>query len=227
MTEIYFVRHGETELNRLHIVQGQTDTHGLNDLGKAQAQKLVEFAKSQGLRGDALLSSTLRRAVETAQPLADLFGLDIQQDPRLREMYFAGCEGMATATVRALTFDPPWTCVMPNGAILEIPTGEMLRTYHGSNDPMYDNLAHPGGETKAQVRERACNAVFSFLKDNADTKHLWVVCHGGVLRFIRGKFAPPEERLRGDVKNASILHFTWNAATPEELMWRSETEIGE
>jgi probable phosphoglycerate mutase len=220
MTNIYFVRHGETDLNNLHIVQGRIDTHGLNDTGRAQARQLVEAVRAKKLKGDALLVSPLKRAVETAEPLAEMLGVAPRADARLQEMYFGSCDGMPVKDLRALTFDPPLTFAAPGGAVMSVANGEVLRTWHASTDPYYDNLAHPGGETKAEARDRACDAVFSFLKENPATKDLWVVGHGAVLRFITGKFTPREQHIEGGVRNASILHYTWTAAAPDSLKWQ-------
>lgn len=67
MTTLYLLRHGETEENRRHILQGTTPGH-LTELGRAQAAQAA-----QGLRGvhfDALLSSDLRRCLDTSAIVA-------------------------------------------------------------------------------------------------------------------------------------------------------------
>jgi probable phosphoglycerate mutase len=89
-------RHGNTDWNAKHRVQGQTDV-SLNDLGHQQAVEaaalLVRF------RPDALVSSDLRRAADTAAALAAVTGLEAGYDERLRERYFGLWEGLTMAEV--------------------------------------------------------------------------------------------------------------------------------
>jgi broad specificity phosphatase PhoE len=220
MINVYLVRHGETDLNALHVVQGRIDTHGLNDTGRAQTRKLIEAVKAKGLRADAVLSSPLKRAAETAEPLAAHFGVPVRTDRGLEEMFFGDCDGITVKELRALAFNPPLSFRAPDGAVMTVADGNTLRAYHASTDPLYDNLAHPGGETKAEARDRAVKAVLSVLKENPGLRDLWVVGHGAVLRFITGKFTPKDQHIEGGVKNASILHYMWDAATPETLAWQ-------
>jgi len=64
---IYLVRHGETAWNRLGILQGHAGA-GLNRAGREQAQRLAAFFR--GCRVDAVITSPLRRAVQTARLIA-------------------------------------------------------------------------------------------------------------------------------------------------------------
>ena len=61
---IYFVRHGQTDWNKLGRIQGHSDTE-LNEEGKNQAQIVKE--KLNGIKFDKVFSSPLKRAKETAQ----------------------------------------------------------------------------------------------------------------------------------------------------------------
>ncbi|MEQ8704989.1 MAG: histidine phosphatase family protein [Phaeodactylibacter sp.] len=60
---VYIVRHGQTEFNRLGIVQGSGVDSSLNEVGKMQARAFYEHYRSVGF--DAILTSTLRRTHET------------------------------------------------------------------------------------------------------------------------------------------------------------------
>ena len=62
--KIYLVRHGETDWNLQERMQGQADNE-LNDTGKKQARIVAD--KLQGITFDAAFSSTLRRAITTAE----------------------------------------------------------------------------------------------------------------------------------------------------------------
>jgi broad specificity phosphatase PhoE len=65
MKELYIIRHGETEYNKLGIVQGSGVNSSLNDTGRAQALKL--FQKYGQIKFDYVYTSTLKRTHETAQ----------------------------------------------------------------------------------------------------------------------------------------------------------------
>ena len=89
MTTLIFVRHGETDWNAQHRWQGHSDTR-LNDVGREQARRLAEELETV----DAVYSSDLARARETAEILAARLSLEVRLDPRLRERGFGAWEGM-------------------------------------------------------------------------------------------------------------------------------------
>lgn len=71
MKHLYFVRHGESELNVQRVFAGQLDTP-LTDRGREQARVAAEQARGLGI--DAIVSSPLIRALETAQIIARSIG---------------------------------------------------------------------------------------------------------------------------------------------------------
>ena len=75
MGRLYLIRHGETDSNKSFRFQGQTDIE-LNEKGLAQAELLAEHFKN--IRLDAVYSSSLTRARQTAAPLAAVHGLEVQ-----------------------------------------------------------------------------------------------------------------------------------------------------
>ncbi len=77
------IRHGEAEGNHDHRFIGQSDVP-LSDLGRRQADTVGAYLASKGVT--RIISSDLQRAVNTARPLADRIGLDIEIDVRLREI---------------------------------------------------------------------------------------------------------------------------------------------
>ncbi|MBO5555683.1 MAG: histidine phosphatase family protein [Oscillospiraceae bacterium] len=89
---IYLVRHGQTALNSAHALQGRSD-HPLNATGLAQAQAVGDWFRRRGIRFDAVWSSPLQRAVDTARLIAGE-DADIRTDPRLIEMDYGPYEGM-------------------------------------------------------------------------------------------------------------------------------------
>jgi broad specificity phosphatase PhoE len=79
---IYLVRHGETEWNAMHIMQGQLNP-GLNEVGRSQAIKVASLLN--GTNVTAIFSSDLARAVETANFISDQLHIPVFQLSSLRE----------------------------------------------------------------------------------------------------------------------------------------------
>lgn len=89
-TIIFLVRHGETVDNARQIMQGQTQGC-LNDKGREQARLVAERLASESL--DAVVASDLRRAIQTAELLAEPHHLPVVTTPLLRERDWGGFTG--------------------------------------------------------------------------------------------------------------------------------------
>lgn len=89
-TIIFLVRHGETVDNARQIMQGQTQGC-LNDKGREQARLVAERLASEPL--DAVVASDLRRAIQTAELLAEPHHLPVVTTPLLRERDWGGFTG--------------------------------------------------------------------------------------------------------------------------------------
>ncbi len=98
MNSFYFVRHGETDYNKLNLVQGQQDFH-LNQKGRDEAKYIAN--KIRNLNFDLIYCSTLLRAKETASIIKKEagFNIDIQYDKRLIERNFGEAEGKKVSEV--------------------------------------------------------------------------------------------------------------------------------
>lgn len=88
---IYFVRHGESQANLLHIISNRDLPHGLTDLGRQQAQRLADALSGAGLT--ELYTSPVLRALETAQILSARLSLPYQVTEALREYDCGVLEG--------------------------------------------------------------------------------------------------------------------------------------
>jgi alpha-ribazole phosphatase len=91
MLKLTLVRHGETEWNAQRRYQGQTDIP-LSAIGVRQAELVAE--RLTGEKFDAIYTSDLKRAWQTARFIAEKVGLSVSAEPRLREMAFGVLEGL-------------------------------------------------------------------------------------------------------------------------------------
>lgn len=105
--QIGLIRHGKTDWNGLGKIQGQTDTP-LNAEGIRQAQALAERLSRESMKWDAVISSDLMRANETARIIAHKLQIPLlDSDARLRERYFGEIEG-TTEAERLARWGPDW-----------------------------------------------------------------------------------------------------------------------
>lgn len=96
MRELLLVRHGQTDWNLTHRVQGHTDTP-LNAVGRAQACALADTLAAEAFV--AVYSSDLSRAHETAVAVARVHGLEVTVDRDLREKNFGSWEGLTDTEI--------------------------------------------------------------------------------------------------------------------------------
>lgn len=99
MTTLIFVRHGQSTSNLLRVFAGQMD-FDLTELGLRQAEKIATFLK-RSFSLDAIYSSDLKRAMQTAAPAAALYGLEIIPTPELRERSVGVWEGKTNKEIEA------------------------------------------------------------------------------------------------------------------------------
>src|SRR6478672_11842909 len=104
-TLLLLVRHGETPTTGM-VLPGRAPGLHLSDLGRAQAERVAE--RLAGLSVDAVYSSPLERAMETADPTAARAGLEVKQDAGLLECDFGEWTGASLAELVGL---PQWQTV--------------------------------------------------------------------------------------------------------------------
>ena len=173
MTQIFLVRHGQSEGNLFRRVQGQTDVELTAD-GRAQLPYLTKRFAETPLA--AVYTSPLRRAEETAAAIVGGWDIPVFADKRLIEMCFGAWEMR------------PWGEVN-----LESP--ELKRAF--LHDP--DRWHVPGSEAHTAVQKRMLAAMTDIARAN-DGKTVAVACHGMAIRaFLARILGVPSERIFEDV----------------------------
>ena len=89
--KLILVRHGETIWNKEKKIQGITDI-GLNEKGIEQAEKLAYSLQKEEL--DAIITSPLRRAYDTAQAIGKYHDISIKVEEDLQELNAGELEGL-------------------------------------------------------------------------------------------------------------------------------------
>lgn len=160
-TVMVLVRHGQSEAARpdtpFPLVEGHGDPP-LSDLGRAQAVRVGQRLARE--RVDAIVVTSLRRTVQTAEPLARLKGLDPEVERDLREVHLGVWEG-----------------------------GEFRRRVAG-RDPLAVRMfteqrwdVIPGAEAPETLAARVRDAVERLAAAHPDQRVV-VVCHGGIVGEI-------------------------------------------
>lgn len=179
---IYFVRHGETTYNASGRIQGQSNT-SLSPRGERQS--LAVAAALSKLNFDAIYSSPLERAMQTARPIAETLKLPIQTDPRLMEINAGVFQDLCWDEI---------TLKYPNEA-------RCWKSY----DP---DFVIPSGESRRQLMVRG-QAVFEAIRDSGSQQAI-VVAHGGLLSAaLKGLLGVPAERNPFAFYNGSISIVGW------------------
>lgn len=180
MSTLILWRHGTTEWNAEHRVQGHTDAP-LSALGHTQA---AQVAPQLAARSPvAIVSSDLSRATDTAMPLAQLTGLPVRRDPRLRERAYGDWEGL-TMTEIAERFP-----------------AARARYRSGEHD-----LGH-GIEPPADVMKRVGEALREAV-GAADGGTTVVVTHGGAARYGIFELLGWPAELLGTMGALANCHYT-------------------
>ncbi|WP_296945957.1 histidine phosphatase family protein [uncultured Massilia sp.] len=191
-TDLLLIRHGETAWNAERRLQGHLDIP-LNPEGERQAALLAGALAAQTV--DAVVSSDLMRARQTAQALAAARGLVVQQDEALRERGYGGFEGLLYSEIEQ-RFPAEFAAWQARDVDARLSEGR--------------NRA----ETFRAFFARATGAILRLAAAHPG-RTLALVAHGGVLecayRLARG--LPLETPRDFKVYNASINRFRYHPSS--------------
>lgn len=193
---LYLVRHGESTYNVEGRLQGQSNEPRLSPLGERHAAALAAALAQQSI--EAIFSSPLTRAMETARPLADALKLPIETDDRLKEINIGVFQGLLAAEIGDV--HPEATARWRSG------------------DP---DFRIPGGESRRDLMQRAGAALEAIRAKSF--RHVAVVAHGGVLAAaLKSLLGVPAERNPFMLYNGSISRLEWESQV--KLMTLNQTD---
>jgi probable phosphoglycerate mutase len=195
MTDLYFIRHGEA-LGAIHDIIGDTS---LSPLGILQAERLRDRLAATGeIAADVLISSTFKRARQTAKIIAPALALPIVLDDEVQELRDGVGEGMHV---------------------------EEYRTKYGQvnfRETPFRQVA-PAGENWGQFVLRVSTALDRIVREH-EGKTTIIVCHGGVIGvsflyfFGMGSLQYPQAGF--DTHNTSITHWSRHSLSGRPARWR-------
>lgn len=182
-TELFLVRHGQTDSNVAGLFHGSTDVP-LNEIGLRQA-RLVARRIQQLERIQALHSSPLQRALQTARAISEGIRVPPRLQPDLSEIDFGEAEGLTIDALRE-----------------RYPT--ILQRFQ---DPDDHDVAFPGGEPRRAFHQRVRLTLERIAQEHVGERVI-VVAHGGVIASavaqMRGE--DPTDWRKYHVSNCSVTH---------------------
>lgn len=153
---LYFVRHGETDYNREGRFQGHADIP-LNARGREQAAAVAAELADHDIR--TIVSSDLSRARETADAIASALGVEVEENPLLRELNVGDWQAKTRAEVSEI-----WP--------------QQFAAWLSGQD-----MCPPGGESRSESADRVVQAIRALVADIGEVDGaIAIVAHGAVLR---------------------------------------------
>lgn len=192
MTTLLLIRHGDNDMVIDRLAGRIPEVH-LNEHGKQQADQLIMRLAETPIHG--IYSSPLERAVETAQPLANVRGLPVNLSQGLLELDYGEWQGCTYKSLMRLKL---WKTIL--------------------NEP--EKMRFPGGESFTEVQQRACDEIGRIAAQHK--KNDIVVCftHGDIIRLALTHFLgmPLVGFHRFVIHTASITVLFFNKELPPFLV---------
>ena len=153
--QLFLARHGETDWNAEHRLQGQAN-RPLTDLGLAQAEALRHLLVRRPIR--AIYASPLQRTLATAAPLAAALGLEVQPREAMLEIDYGILEGHTKHSVLGTELEELWMARKQNPLAFDAPGAETYEILCDRVRPFArEILERHAEETIAVIGHRASN----------------------------------------------------------------------
>ncbi len=188
MTTLVLIRHATNDWVRKGLLAGWTPGVHLNEEGRAQAQALSERLATSHL--DAVFSSPLERALETAQAVAAPHGLDVETRKGIGEVQYGEWSGQS---IRKLVRNPLWRSVQIYPSGTRFPDGETIGEMQARVVAALDEIraAHPKSVVAAVAHADVIKAATAFyIGVPLDLFQRLVISPASVTIFEFGHFGP-------------------------------------
>lgn len=179
----YIFRHGQCPLNITDHIQGQRFNGTLTPLGRKQAIKTGEILKDKNI--SIIISSPMKRAMQTAKIIADIIKVPVFIDSRFIEVNMGIVEGMHISWVEK----------------------NFAETYSKWRNDKSGKTRFTGGESKQEVRKRIFDGL-SHYANNTNHQNIGISSHGIALSQIMQHLGVP----RYDIPNGAILHISHHSS---------------
>ena len=169
---LYIIRHGQTKWNKEEVFRGTKDIP-LNDVGMQEATALGEYLKDTHF--DAIYTSPLSRATQTAEALGRAVSLDPVEEPNLIDLNFGTWQGVSHEEVKKKYSDLYRTWInTPEKA--HFPEGESLQEVLNRVDTLMETLLGKHiGQTIALVSHRVVCKVLICRLLGLGLGHFWQI----------------------------------------------------
>ncbi len=198
-TTILLVRHGESAPAHPERPFPLRDGHGdpeLDPVGHEQAELLADRLQHEDIA--AIYVTTLQRTHQTAAPLAARLGLEVQEEPDLREVFLGEWEG-GLFRQRAVEGDPLFAQIF--------------------TEERWDVI--PGAEAHDEFDARVWRGLHNIVAAHAD-ECVMVVSHGGVIGQLLHRVTSSRRFAFAGADNASISEIV---ASDERIILRRYNDV--
>jgi len=181
MTQIILARHGETEWNVREVFRGRCDI-GLNEVGVRQAELLADHLID--LKIEAIYSSPLKRALDTARYVAKHHGLSVIVADGLVDLNYGVWQGLSHQEIkeRYRALYEKW---LEKPHLVAIPEGESLDEVRKRALGVVDGVISKHSGAVVLVSHRVVAKVLICSMLGLDTSHFWNIKQdvGGITTF--------------------------------------------
>ncbi len=178
--DFYVFRHGETDFNRDKRTQGSGYDLDINETGRRQACDLA--VKLENMPLEVIFSSPLKRALHTAEIVAQTKDIPLNIRDDLRECSYGDAEGMPIDEVKHKF-------------------GDIYVNWH--NPEVWD-ISYPKGETKIAATERVWKHLELLLYERYDV--MGVAIHAGTMGCLLNRLNFNFEK----IPNCAVFHLVYD-----------------
>jgi broad specificity phosphatase PhoE len=191
---VYYVRHGENEANLTRELSYRAVDHPLTERGVEQARRLAAFLAGSPPLSAPVYSSPLRRAVQTAEIVADRLGLEVRVVEHFRELDVGRLDGRRDTEA--------WASYE-----------SVLAAWRSGRR----EAAFPGGEDHRELVARVRHGLTQVVRTNGSAwsgrDPVLVVAHGGIIRAALTGLIPQAATPVADMENCAITELSLRLPT--------------